>query len=66
MLTIAWIFMGIAILGSGMILGDLKHEIEYNNKNESSAYALIITKGEQYGLQKTDYREDRIVLRRCS
>lgn len=66
MLTIAWIFMGFAILGSAMILGDLKQEIEYNNKNRGSKPAIIITGGNCYGLQEADHRKNRVVLRRCS
>ena len=32
MLTAAWIFMGIAISASIVLLGDLKREKEYNNR----------------------------------
>lgn len=65
MLMIAWVFMGIAILVSGLLLGDLKHEMEYNNMNGSKEFALIITEGDHHGLQETDHRQDRIILRRC-
>lgn len=34
MLTIAWIFMAVAILATGVLLGDLRHEIEYNKKKD--------------------------------
>ena len=65
MLTIAWIFMAVAILATGVLLGDLRHEIEYNKKNRSIEPVLIITEGDRHGLQKADYRQDRVVFSRC-
>lgn len=66
MLILAWVFMGIAIFASVLLLGDLKREMEYNNMNGSDEFALIIVEGEYNGLQKTDHRESRVVLPRCS
>lgn len=60
MLTAAWIFMGIAILASAVLLGDLRREKEYNNR----AY-IEITEGGRYGSQETAHRHDREVLYRC-
>ena len=61
MLTAAWIFMGIAISASIVLLGDLKREKEYNNK-----IYMEISEGGHYGSQKTAYRHDRKILYRCS
>lgn len=66
MLIIAWVFLGIGILASALLLGDLRREIEYNNMNGRADLALITTEGDYYGLQETDHRQDRIILRRCS
>ena len=66
MLIIAWVFMGIAIFATALLLGDLKREIEYNNMNGSENFALIITEGDRYGLQEADHRQSRVVLPRCS
>ena len=65
MLIVAWIFMGIAILASALLLGDLKREMEYNYMNGSEEFALIITEGEYHGLQEADYRKSRVILPRC-
>ena len=65
MLILAWIFMGIAILTSALLLGDLRREIEYNNMNGSEDFALIITEGEYHGLQETNHRKSRVILSRC-
>lgn len=63
MLTAAWIFMGIAIIASVALLGDLKKEQEYN-------YNIMIysrrTEGGRYGTQETADRYDREILYRCS
>lgn len=66
MLILAWVFMGIAILTSALLLGDLRREIEYNNMNGSDDFALIITEGEYHGIQEANHRKSRIVLPRCS
>ena len=66
MLMIAWVFMGIAILASALLLGDLKREMEYNNMNGCDGFALIITEGDHNGLQEADHRKSRVVLPRCS
>ncbi|MDO5414611.1 MAG: hypothetical protein Q4F78_04010 [Bacillota bacterium] len=65
MLIVAWIFMGIAILASALLLGDLKREMEYNYMNGSEKFALIITEGEYHGLQEADHRKSRVILPRC-
>ncbi len=66
MLIVAWVFMGIAILAAGLLLGDLKREMEYNYKDGSKELALLITEGDHYGLQEADHRKSRVILRRCS
>lgn len=66
MLIIAWVFMGIAILASALLLGDLKREMKYNYMNGCDGFTLIITEGEQHGLQEADNRQSRVVLPRCS
>ena len=65
MLTMAWVLMSLAILASGVLLGDLKREIEYNNKDKGRDYALIILEGDHHGLQEANHRESRVILRRC-
>ena len=60
MLTAAWIFMGIAISASIVLLGDLKREKEYNNR----AYTETVSGG-NHGSQKKADRYDREVLYRC-
>ena len=65
MLAMAWVLMGLAILTSMVLLGDLKREIEYNNKDKGSDYALIIFEGDHHGLQEANHRESRVILRRC-
>lgn len=60
MMTAAWILMGIAILASGILLGDLKREKEYNNR-----VYVEIPEGGHYGSQETAYRYDREILYRC-
>ena len=66
MLMIAWVFMGIAILASALLLGDLKREMEYNDMNGNDVFVLITTEGDHYGLQEADNRKNRIILPRCS
>jgi len=66
MLMIAWIFMGIAILASALLLGDLKREMRYNYMNGNDDFVLITTEGDRYGLQEADNRQSRVVLPRCS
>ena len=66
MLIIAWVFMGIAIFASALLLGDLKREMRYNYMNVNEEFSLIITEGDHYGLQEADHRQSRIVLPRCS
>ena len=66
MLIIAWVFMGIAIFASALLLGDLRSEMRYNYMNGKDELSLIITEGDHYGLQETDHRQSRIVLPRCS
>jgi len=66
MLMIAWIFMGIAILASALLLGDLKREMKYNYMNGNDDFVLITTEGDRYGLQEADNRQSRVVLPRCS
>ena len=65
MLAMAWVLMGLAILVSGVLLGDLKREMEYNIKDKGNDYALIILEGDHHGLQEANHRESRVVLRRC-
>ena len=65
MLAIAWVLMGMAILLTGALLGDLKREIEYNNTDRGTEYALIILEGDHHGLQEANHRESRVILRRC-
>ena len=65
MLIMAWVLMSLAILASWVLLGDLKREIEYNNKDKGRDYALIILEGDHHGLQEANHRESRVVLRRC-
>ena len=66
MLIIAWVFMGIAIFASALLLGDLKHEMRYNYMNGNVEFSLIITEGDHYGLQEADHRQSRVILPRCS
>lgn len=66
MLIIAWIFMGIAILASALLLGDLKREMKYNYMNRNEALVLITNEGDHYGLQEADHRKSRVILPRCS
>ena len=65
MLIMAWVLMSLAILASWVLLGDLKREIEYNNKDKGRDYALIILEGDHHGLQEANHRDSRVVLRRC-
>jgi hypothetical protein len=65
MLAIAWVFMGIAIIASGILLDDLAKEMEYNNKNIETIKDNVIYIGGSHELRRNTYREDRI-LRRCS
>ena len=65
MLAMAWVLMGLAILTSMVLLGDLKREIEYNIKDKGNDCALIIFEGEHHGLQEANHRENRVILRRC-
>lgn len=65
MLAIAWVFMGIAIIASGILLDDLAKEMEYNNKDIDTAKNNVIYIGDAHELRRNTYREDRI-LRRCS
>lgn len=62
MLTIAWCFMGIAILAAVLLLDDLRKEMEYNKYNNEG---MVRRKGDCHGLQKTAYRSGGNVLRRC-
>jgi len=66
MLIIAWVFMGIAIFASALLLGDLKREMRYNYMNRNEKFSLIITEGDHYGLQEADHRQSRVILPRCS
>lgn len=66
MLIIAWVFMGIAIFTSVLLLGDLKREMRYNYMNGNKEFSLIITEGDHYGLQEADHRQSRVILPRCS
>lgn len=66
MLIIAWMFMGMAVLAGGLLLGDLRQEIEYNYKDRGNDLALIISEGDHHGLQETNHRKSRVILRRCS
>ena len=66
MLIIAWVFMGIAIFASALLLGDLKREMRYNYMNGNEGFSLIITEGDHYGLQEADHRQSRVILPRCS
>lgn len=66
MLMIAWVFMGIAIFASVLLLGDLKREMKYNYMNGSDALALITSEGDHYGLQEADNRQSGVILPRCS
>lgn len=59
MMTMAWICMAGAVFVTVLLLGDVRREIEYNRKRK------IRQKGADYGLQKTAYRENRELLRRC-
>lgn len=65
MLMIAWIFMGIAILTSALLLGDLRREMKYNYVNGNDEFVLISIEGDHYGLQEADNRKSRRVLPRC-
>ena len=65
MLTIAWVFMGLAIIASGILLDDLAKEMEYNNKDIDIVKDNVIYIGDVHELRRNAYREDRI-LRRCS
>lgn len=65
MLILAWICMVIAILAAGLLLGDLKAEMEYNEYMQYYGASADETEGEYYGLQETAYRQSRNVLRRC-
>lgn len=64
-MMIAWVFMAIAILAAGLLLGDLKAEMEYNECMKYYGMTADETEGEYYGLQETAYRQNRNVLRRC-
>lgn len=58
--------MGIAILASALLLGDLKREMKYNYMNGNEALVLITNEGDHYGLQEADHRKSRVILPRCS
>ena len=66
MLIIAWVFMGIAIFASALLLGDLKREMRYNYMNGNEEFVLIISEGDHNGLQEADHRQSRVILPRCS
>lgn len=66
MLIIAWVFMGIAIFASALLLGDLRREMRYNYMNGNDEFELIFTEGDHHGLQETDHRQSRVILPRCS
>ena len=65
MLMIAWMFMIVAILAAGLLLGDLKAEMEYNENMQYCGMTAEEVEGEYYGLQETADRKNRNVLRRC-
>lgn len=66
MLIIAWVFMGIAIFSSAILLGDLRREMRYNYMNGNDEFELIFTEGDHHGLQEADHRKNRVILPRCS
>lgn len=65
MLIMAWVFMGVAILSTVLLLSDLKREMKYNRKNRGNEFSLMVAEGDHNGLQETDNRQNRVVLRRC-
>lgn len=60
MLMTAWFFMGIAILAAGLLLGDLKREMECDKIVRKK------TEGDRYGVQETAHQQGGEFLRRCS
>lgn len=59
MLIYAWICMGCAIFVGGLLLGDLKREMEYDKMIQKKH------EGDHYGLQETVGRQSGELLRRC-
>lgn len=65
MLTAAWVIMGITVLMTILLLGDVRREMKYNSSGMINEYRNNEERGTDHGLQETAYREGREFLRRC-